>query len=239
MSFFLHEQIYRNLRAITDHQVTICGAGALGANLAETLARMGLPRLRVIDRDHVEPHNLSTQPWIQQDIGAPKVRALATALYRAVGARVEPQHVELTPENAVRLLADSAVVVDAFDNLAARAAVAEACWKLERACLHIGLGSGGDYGCGLWDDQYRTKNGHPQGQPRTGQVQPRLVLGSGFSVLDACDYPLTRPLALLVAAAAAEALVCHLLDGSRRGFDLTLRDLRLTPVDGLARGDNQ
>jgi molybdopterin-synthase adenylyltransferase len=233
MSFFLHEQIYRNLRAITDHRVTICGAGALGANLAETLARMGLRQLRVIDRDRVEPHNLSTQPWIQQDIGAPKVGALATALYRAVGARVEPQHVELTPENAVRLLAGSAVVVDAFDNLTARAAVAEACRKLEIACLHIGLGSGGDYGCGLWDDQYRTKNQ----EPRTGQVQPRLVLGSRFSVLEACDYPLTRPLALLVAAAAAEALVCHLLDGSRRGFDLTLRDLRLTPADGLAQDD--
>ena len=33
---------------------------------------------------------------------------------------------------------------------------------------------------------------------------------------------------LLVASAAAEMLACHLLDGSRRGFELTLRDLRLT-----------
>jgi hypothetical protein len=33
-----------------------------------------------------------------------------------------------------------------------------------------------------------------------------------------------------VAAAGAEALVCHLLDGSRCGFDLTLRDLRMTQV---------
>ena len=29
-------------------------------------------------------------------------------------------------------------------------------------------------------------------------------------------------------ASDAEALVCHLLDGSRRGFELTLRDLRMT-----------
>jgi molybdopterin-synthase adenylyltransferase len=100
--------------------------------------------------------------------------------------------------------------------------VAEACRKLEIACLHIGLGSGGDYGCGLWDAAYLATSDQ---LPRAGA--------------DACDYPLTRPLALLVAAAAAEALVCHLLDGSRRGFDLTLRDLRLTPADGLARDDNQ
>jgi molybdopterin-synthase adenylyltransferase len=76
MTFFLHEQFYRDLAGIADRQVTICGAGALGANLAETLARMGLRRLRVIDRDRVDAHNLSTQPWMQQDIGAPRARLL-------------------------------------------------------------------------------------------------------------------------------------------------------------------
>src|SRR5262245_66252520 len=104
MSFFLHEQIYRDLGPVGERQVAICGAGAVGANLAETLARMGLRQLRVIDRDRVDAHNLSTQPWVQQDIGAPKARTLAAALYRAVGARVEPQQIELTPENAGRLL---------------------------------------------------------------------------------------------------------------------------------------
>ena len=211
MSFFLHEQVYRDLGAIAERQITICGAGALGANLAETLARMGLSRLCVIDRDRVEPHNLSTQPWAQQDIGVPKVRALANALYRAVGARVEPRHAELTARNALQLLAGGAVVVDAFDNLAARVAVAKACRQLGVPCLHIGLGSTGDYGCGLWDGAY--------------PVASEQLTHAGA---DRCDYPLTRPLALLVAAAAAESLVGHLLTGSRRGFDLTLRDLRLT-----------
>ena len=210
MSFFLHEQVYRDLGAAAERQVTVCGAGALGANLVETLARMGLRRLRAIDRDRVEPRNLSTQPWAQQDVGVPKVRALATALYRAVGARVDPQHVELTPENAARLLAGSAVVVDALDNLAARATVAETCGRLGMPCLHVALSDGGDYGCGLWDAAYPAASGR---LPRAGA--------------DRCDYPLTRPLALLVAAAGAEALVCHLLDGGRRGFELTLRDLRM------------
>src|SRR5262245_10565137 len=104
MTFFLHEQRYRDLAPIADRLVTICGAGALGANLAETLARMGLRRLRAIDRDRIEAHNLSTQPWTQQDVGAPKARVLANALYRAVGARVEPHHVALTPANAAALL---------------------------------------------------------------------------------------------------------------------------------------
>src|SRR5262245_66205736 len=111
MSFFLHEQIYRDLGPVGERQVAICGAGALGANLAETLARMGLRRLRVIDRDRVEPHNLSTQPWVQQDIGGLKARVIANALYRAVGTRVEAQPTTLTAGNASARLYGSTVVV--------------------------------------------------------------------------------------------------------------------------------
>ena len=132
-------------------------------------------------------------------------------------ARATP-NVELTAENAARLLAGSAVVVDAFDNLPSRRAVAEACQQRGVACLHVALGSGGDYGCGLWDAAY----------PVEGDPPSRADV-------DACDYPLTRPLALLVAAAGAEALICHLLDRSRRGFDLTLRDLRLMPMGSQSK----
>jgi hypothetical protein len=199
--------MYRDLAPVTDRLVTICGAGALGANLGETLARMGLRRVRVIDRDRVEAHNLSTQPWTQQDIGAAKARVLASALYRAVGARVEAQHVELTPTNAATLLKNSAVVVDAFDNIFARQAVAKAASVLDVPCLHLALGGAGDYGCGLWNEHY--------------------VLPTRASGTDGCDYPLTRPLALLVAAAAAEVVIAHLLNGSRHNVEVTLRDLRL------------
>ena len=161
MTFFLHENLYRDLAPAADRLIAICGTGALGANLAETLARMGLRRLRAIDRDRVAAHNLSTQPWTQQDVGAAKARVLAAALYRAVGARVEPQQVELTRANAESLLFGSAVVVDAFDNLPARRAVASAATALGIPCLHIALGGAGDYGCGLWDDAYLTNDQRP------------------------------------------------------------------------------
>lgn len=207
MSFFLHERIYRDLTPVAGKLIVICGAGALGANLAETLARMGMNRLRVIDRDRVEAHNLSTQPWMQQDVGAPKARVLAATLYRAVGARVEAHQTELTDANATNLMRDSAVIVDTFDNPPARMAVARAAADLGVPCLHLALGGDGDYGCGLWDDAYR--------------------LPAGRGGVDGCDYPLTRPLALLVAAAGAEALLGCLLDGVRREFEVTLRDLTL------------
>jgi hypothetical protein len=224
MTFFLHENLYRDLTPAANRLITICGAGALGANLAETLARMGLRRLRAIDRDRVAAHNLSTQPWTQQDVGAAKARVLAAALYRAVGARVEPQQVELTPANAESLLSGSAVVVDAFDNLPARRAVANAATTLGIPCLHIALAGAGDYGCGLWDDAYGVGGGGWELGVRGGHTNPRP---QSPSPPEASDNPLTRPLALLVAAAAAEVLVDHLLGGGRRGFEVTLRDLRL------------
>jgi predicted ThiF/HesA family dinucleotide-utilizing enzyme len=207
-TFFLHEQLYRDLDPAADRLITICGAGALGANLAETLARMGLKRLRVIDRDRVEAHNLSTQPWTQQDVGAPKARMLANMLYRAVGAHLEPQAIELTEANATQLLAGSTVVVDAFDNIPGRQAVAAAATALGLPCLHVALGSDGAYACGLWDGAYQIPAASPAG-------------------VDGCDYPLTRSLVLLCATAGAEVLVRHLLDGSRQGFEVTLHDLAL------------
>lgn len=210
--FFLHEQRYRDLEGAAERLITVGGAGAIGANLVECLARMGLRRLRVVDRDRVEAHNLSTQPWAQQDVGAPKARALAAAMHRAVGARLDARHAELTPASAAGLLAGSALVVDAFDNPPARRAIAAAAAALGAPCLHLALGPGGDYGCGLWDEAYAL----PADEPAAAG--------------DACDYPLTRPLALIVAAAGAEAAVEQLRSGARRGFELTLRDLRLTPV---------
>lgn len=206
MSFFLHETRYRDLAPVAERLVTICGAGALGANLTETLSRMGLRQLRVIDRDRIESHNLSTQPWVQQDIGGQKARVLANALYRAVGTRIDAHPTTLSADNAPMLLHGSAVVVDAFDNIISRAAVSAAAEALGVPCLHIALGGAGDYGCVLWNNAYQT--GEPT-RPTT----------------DSCDYPLTRPLALLVAA-AAEVLIGFLLDGTQRNVECTLRDLR-------------
>jgi tRNA A37 threonylcarbamoyladenosine dehydratase len=53
MNIFFHEQLYRTnavMARLKEFSITICGAGALGANLAENLARAGFGKLKVIDR---------------------------------------------------------------------------------------------------------------------------------------------------------------------------------------------
>jgi molybdopterin/thiamine biosynthesis adenylyltransferase len=91
MSIFFHEQLYRTdvvMAKLKNYPVTICGAGALGANLAENLTRAGFGKLKVIDRDRIEEHNLSTQPYYRSDVGAFKAKILANNLYRAIGTKV-------------------------------------------------------------------------------------------------------------------------------------------------------
>ena len=204
---FFHEERHAPLAPFAGRPVTVCGAGALGGNLAETLARMGFERLKVIDRDRVEGRNLSTQPYLRAEVGAPKARALANTLYRAVGAKVEPVVVELTAANAAELLRGSALVVDAFDNQAARAAVSAATRELGIPCLHVGFSADGLYGSGVWEPGYQV---------------PRDTLD------DPCDYPLTRPFAVTLAALAAEAATRYLAEGRRLDSELTWRDLKLS-----------
>src|ERR1041384_3149663 len=118
MSVFFHEQLYRSrevLARVREFEVTVCGGGALGANVVESLARQGFARLRVIDRDRIEERNLSTQPYYRSDVGAFKAKILANTLFRALGVTVDARAEELTAANAGKLLSGSGVVLDTFD----------------------------------------------------------------------------------------------------------------------------
>lgn len=203
---FFHEERHAPLAQHAAKLITLCGAGTLGANLAETLARMGFTHLRVIDKDRVEMRNLSVQPYSRAEVGAPKARALANSLYRAVQAKVEPVITELTAANAPDLFNGSALVVDAFDNHLARTAVSLACCSFEHPCLHIGFSPDGLYGSGIWEPHYRV---------------PRETPG------DPCDYPLTRPFALALSVLAARAITDFFRLNLRHEFEMTWNDLKI------------
>src|SRR6266403_2117333 len=66
------------LRLLASH-VAIVGCGALGRFQAEALARAGVGRLTIIDRDYVEPSNLQRH-WLFEEAAA------AAALPKAIAA---------------------------------------------------------------------------------------------------------------------------------------------------------
>src|SRR5690349_1890669 len=112
---FHHEQLFRGtdqLAKLAALRVTLCGAGAVGSNLADNLVRQGLTKLRAIDHDRVEEHNVSTQLYGESDVGVWKMEALRNRLFRATGIEIEPVRKELTEQNAKPLLTDTELIID-------------------------------------------------------------------------------------------------------------------------------
>lgn len=63
-------------------RIHIIGCGSVGSVVAENLARFGITRMTLYDFDTVEPRNLANQMFTQDDVGRPKVEALADMLHR-------------------------------------------------------------------------------------------------------------------------------------------------------------
>jgi len=206
-SRFHHEEIYRGkdlqVKLATKH-VTVCGVGALGSNLVDTLVRQSFKNLRVIDKDRVEPHNIGTQIWMDADVGAFKTEALKNRMFRTTGVEIESVSKELTASTAKNLLKKTDLVLDMFDNSASRALVQNECRARKIPCLHAGLFE--DYGEIIWDGAYTV---------------PKDVAG------DVCDYPLARNLIVIASAVAAEEVLSFCLDAKPRmgNWTITLRDL--------------
>lgn len=109
--------------------VAIAGVGGLGSAVAVALARVGVGRLIVADFDVVEPSNLNRQQYFIDQIGLPKVTALAENLLRINPAvRVEPIDRRLDRENIPDLFAAADLLVEAFDAPDQKAMLTEA-WR--------------------------------------------------------------------------------------------------------------
>ena len=73
--------------------VTVIGVGAIGRQVALQLAAIGVRRLQLIDFDHVEATNITTQGYRVADIGQTKISATANDV-RHIDATVEVESVE-------------------------------------------------------------------------------------------------------------------------------------------------
>ncbi|MEA3406522.1 MAG: HesA/MoeB/ThiF family protein [Chloroflexota bacterium] len=102
--------------------VAVVGVGGLGGWVVETLARMGIGHLILIDGDRFEENNLNRQLGCTEDtVGKPKVTCLAERVASVNGAvEVTPKETWLEEANAADLIADADVVVDALDTVPAR-----------------------------------------------------------------------------------------------------------------------
>jgi sulfur carrier protein ThiS adenylyltransferase len=68
-------------------RASIIGVGAIGRQVALQLAAVGVPELELIDFDLVEPVNLSSQGYLEEDLGQLKVDTTA-ALMRRINSQI-------------------------------------------------------------------------------------------------------------------------------------------------------
>jgi bacteriocin biosynthesis cyclodehydratase domain-containing protein len=102
----------------------LVGCGALGTVAANLLVRAGLGRLRIIDRDFVEPSNLQRQTLFEEADARealPKAVAAERRL-RAINSSVAVEGVvaDVTADNVSELLAGFPLLLDGTDNFETR-----------------------------------------------------------------------------------------------------------------------
>ena len=105
-------------------RVAIVGCGATGSALASLLARAGVGRLRIIDRDYVEPSNLQRQSLFDEADAADSIPKAIAACRKIAGFNsqiaAEPLVSDLRPENIQELLAGVDLILDGTDNFETR-----------------------------------------------------------------------------------------------------------------------
>ena len=98
-------------------RIGVAGAGGLGSNCLAHLVRCGVRRFVIADFDTVSESNLNRQFFFADQLGMPKVEAVAANLRRinpALELELHPERV--TAENAVRRFGSCDVTVEAFDD---------------------------------------------------------------------------------------------------------------------------
>ncbi|KAL0275716.1 UNVERIFIED_CONTAM: hypothetical protein PYX00_003496 [Menopon gallinae] len=109
--------------------VLVVGAGGLGCPASLYLAGSGVGHIGIVDYDSVEVNNLHRQVlYSSQSVGASKVESSARVLKDLNGnVSVTTYAVVLDKSNAMDVIANFDVVIDATDNVATRYLLNDAC----------------------------------------------------------------------------------------------------------------
>ena len=197
-------------RRLAEGRVAIVGCGATGSALASLLARAGVGRLRIIDRDYVESSNLQRQSLFDEKDAAESVpKAIAAA--RKIAAFnseivVEPQVEDVIPRNINALLEGMDVILDGTDNFETRYLLND--YALKNSLPWIYAAAVGSYGVTLNVLPGKTAclacifPDTPRGMVETCETSG--ILNTAVNVV--ASIAATEAMKLLIGGAAAEQL---------------------------------
>jgi adenylyltransferase/sulfurtransferase len=118
--------------------VLIVGCGGLGVPAMQYLAAAGLGRIGLIDGDSVDVSNLQRQVIYKSDEQGQKKATLAAQKLAALNPEIEIEVYDefLSVHNALRIIENYDIVVDATDNIPARYLINDACVILAKAMVY-------------------------------------------------------------------------------------------------------
>ena len=134
-----HERLERQERLLgerateilSDCRVAVFGIGGVGSYAAEALARSGVGRLTLVDKDEVSESNVNRQLLaLTSTVGRPKVSVMAERI-RDINPEilVEERQEFFLPETADRFdFSEYDYVIDAIDTVSGKIAIAEAAY---------------------------------------------------------------------------------------------------------------
>src|SRR5258706_1838678 len=125
---------------LLNSRVLLVGCGALGASHAEMLARAGVGKLRIVDRDFVEFTNLQRQTLFKESDAAerlPKAIAAKTRIAEINSEiHVEAIIADVNNSNVESLIDGCDLVLDGTDNFQVRYLLNDACVKHSKTWIY-------------------------------------------------------------------------------------------------------
>ena len=129
--------------AITAAHVCVVGLGGVGSWCAEALARSGVGTLTLVDGDTVAESNINRQlPALENTLGQAKAAVLAQR-FAAINPEGNFRPIEhfIDADNLSVVIPPEAIIVDAIDSLAAKAALSA--WAHQNNRLIVVSGGAG------------------------------------------------------------------------------------------------
>lgn len=172
---------------IKSASVAVAGLGGLGSNVAVSLARIGVGRLKLVDFDVVEPSNLNRQSYFISDIGKYKTDALCEQLKRINPyISIETECCKVTHENIEELFFGYDIVCEAFDKAESKALLINGVMEsFPNTLIVSGSGMAGYYSSNKILTKRRMKNlyicGDEENEAKIGQglMAPRVQVCAG------------------------------------------------------------
>jgi len=131
---------------LLESRILLVGCGALGASHAEMLARAGVGKMRIVDRDFVEFTNLQRQTLFSEQDAIERLPKAIAAKKRITEINTEIQIEALVADvnrsNIEEIIKDCNLILDGTDNFQIRYLINDACVKHKKTWIYGAAVSG-------------------------------------------------------------------------------------------------